>query len=132
MPVYKSDKKYGAIISLIPPFNIFVVPLLPFYIASTNPDTLKVFNRIILKIFYFPVILVTSVVFTVINVALTPFAYFYALVHKILILIRVPSCGAFAEVLFYFVFGPILHVPNIIIDIFDFVSFSYDDNHTRV
>jgi hypothetical protein len=132
MPVYKSDKKYGAIISLIPPFNIFIVPLLPYYIASTTPETLKFFNRIILKIFYFPVILFISVVFTVINVALTPFAYLYALVHKIIILVRVPSCGAFAEVFFYLVFGPILHVPNIIIDIFAFVSFSYDDNLTRV
>lgn len=37
MAVYKSDKKYGAIISLPVPFNIFVVPFLPCFLATTRP-----------------------------------------------------------------------------------------------
>ena len=76
---------------------------------SPNPA----FNRVVLRIFYFPVAVVAVVVFTVVNVALTPFAYIYALIHKVLILFRVPSGSAFLEVLIYLVFGLLFHALNI-------------------
>lgn len=132
MPVYKSDKKFGAIISLIPPFNILVVPLLPWFIATTKPHRLMAFNRVVLRIFYFPIAIVSMLIFTVVNVALTPFAYIYALIHKVIILIRVPSGSAFLEVLVYLVFGLLFHALNILVDGLMFFRYGYDESLTRV
>jgi hypothetical protein len=36
MPIFKHDKRYGALISTVPPFNILVVPLLPFFLGTNN------------------------------------------------------------------------------------------------
>lgn len=132
MPVYKSDRKYGALISLIPPFNILVVPLLPYYIAATKPHHLEGFNRIVLRIFYSPVSLVTCILFTVVNIALIPFAYLYALTHKVLILVRTRTGAAFLELLVYLVFGLLFHLPTILIDFMRFIQLSFDENLTRV
>lgn len=132
MTVYKSDKKYGAIISLIPPFNIFVVPFLPCFIATTKPQRLTAYNSVVMKIFYFPVVVVTLVFFTVTNIALIPIAWLYSLLHKIVILVRVRSCAAFGELILYLTLGLLFHVISIFLDMYRFFVFSYDETQTRV
>merc|ERR1740117_637792 len=36
MPVFKNDRRYGALIATVPPFNLLVVPLIPFFIGCQD------------------------------------------------------------------------------------------------
>jgi len=33
MPVYKTDKRYGALVSTVPPFNLMMVPFVPIFLC---------------------------------------------------------------------------------------------------
>jgi hypothetical protein len=87
MPVYKQDKRYGALISAIPPFNLLVTILIPFFLGSTDDSQLIMINSAVSKVFYFPVALIACIGFTAINLILWPFATVYSFIHKVLIFI---------------------------------------------
>lgn len=91
MPVYKTDKRYGALISAIPPFNLIVTILIPFFLGTTDEKQLEKLNSCVSKVFYAPVAIIACIAFTAINIALWPFATIYSLIHKILIFVNKPS-----------------------------------------
>lgn len=85
-----------------------------------------------MKLFYFPVGFTATACFFFANLAMLPFAYSYALLHKFIILVRVPSCSAFAQLFIYITFGSLFHSISLFIDTVRFLLNSYDDKLTRV
>lgn len=85
--MYKYSKGFGALICGSPPFNILVLPLLPLYMIYPV-NKLKVINKYMMWYVYAPVLVVSTMVFFLINLALLPVGYSVALFFKINILIR--------------------------------------------
>ena len=79
----KYDKRYGAMITAIPPFNMLMFLATPIFIFTKNPRRLKQINRTLTMITYLPLAFVLIIVFAAINVVLMPFAFVFAIAHKI-------------------------------------------------
>jgi len=121
--VYRNDKKYGAMICASPPFNLLILPFVPYFWISRDEGNLKSLNSMLCKIIYFPLILVLSIVFIVANVILIPFAYIKTLIHKISLFARKQS--SCQTMVFYFFFGiPMLLVAQVT-DFYWFVKHAY-------
>ena len=82
IPAYKNDKKYGALISAFPPFNMFTMFTLPVLMCLKDQDNREKFNGFICRIIYFPICVAISSFFLTVNFLLIPFAYLKALFHK--------------------------------------------------
>jgi hypothetical protein len=122
MPVYKTDKKYGALVSAVPPFNCLMVPLIPVFLSITDEKKLEAFNNFICKIIYFPICMLAVNFFTVVNWLLLPFAWIFSLVHKMTVLWKNPSCAAFLEIFVWFFFGLFFLFIASIPDFFRFIQ----------
>jgi len=81
---YKHDSYYGGLISATPPFNFFMIFLLPFYLKKPN-EVLRTTNLMVMKIVYFPLFFFQFFIFGLVNLVMMPFAYFKTLIHKCLI-----------------------------------------------
>ena len=79
----KYDKRYGAMITTIPPFNLFTFITTPIFMLTKNPRRLKKINHTLTLISYLPIAFILVVTFAVLNVILMPFAYIFAIAHKI-------------------------------------------------
>lgn len=79
----KYDKRYGAMITAIPPFNLLTFITTPIFMLTKNPRRLKKINHTLTLISYLPIAFILVVIFTVLNVILIPFAYIFAVAHKI-------------------------------------------------
>lgn len=79
----KYDKSYGALITAVPPLNILMFLMLPVFLLTKNPRRLKKLNKNLTIVSYIPIAIVLILIFVAINLLLLPFAYVYALVHKI-------------------------------------------------
>jgi len=128
MPVYKTDKRYGALISAIPPFNLIVTLLIPFFLGTTDENKLIKLNSAVCKMFYFPIAFITTIVFTAFNLALWPLATLYSLIHKAFIFINKPCCKSFCEFVGFLVFGLPLMFIAIFPDCWRFFIGCYDEN----
>jgi len=74
---------------------------------------------------FFPMAVILSVIFAVGNIALIPFAYLYALTHKIVIVSRNFSCRALLEVPIWLIFGVPFLVISVFVDLTAFFKLSY-------
>jgi hypothetical protein len=79
----KYDKRYGAMVTAIPPFNVFMFLLTPIFLMVKNPRRLKKINHTLTLITYLPLAFILIIVFIAGNTLMMPFAYLYALIHKI-------------------------------------------------
>lgn len=77
---------------------------------------------------YTPFAICLAIFFTAVSTTLAPFAYIYALLHKMFILLQKPSCRTFAEVLIWLPFGPILVLVAGIPDLFRFLRICFADS----
>ena len=132
MPVYKNDKRYGALISATPPFNVLIFLLTPLFLIIKDKDALEVINSFLLRVCYLPVVLVTTCIFIVANLLMLPFAYFKILIHKFLLLIRTNQSECLKNAMVWMLFGLLILFMNQITDLFYFLklSFMWDQNIT--
>lgn len=79
----KYDKKYGAMITAIPPFNVILFFATPLLFLTKNPRKIKKINQVLTQLTYLPIALFLIVVFSAGNILMIPFAYAFALTHKI-------------------------------------------------
>ena len=75
IPAYKYKKFYGALIAACPPFNLLVLPFLPFFYFSRQIKRIRRLNNNLVKVIFFPFSLIYAAIFTVCNIVLVPFAY---------------------------------------------------------
>ena len=71
------DDHWGFLTVAIPPFNVFIPFVMPFalYAESQGKDKLKAFNNKVCKWYYAPFSIVFGIIFFVINIICSPFAY---------------------------------------------------------
>jgi len=86
IPAYNYDKFYGGMIIAAPPFNIFVLPFLPIYLCIKDKKRLLRINETVCSILFLPYSIIYLIMFTVFDLIMLPFAYFYSLVHKMRLL----------------------------------------------
>jgi hypothetical protein len=79
---YKYDKRYGAMITAVPPFNVIMFLFTPIFYCVKNQKKLRAINSCLSHMAYFPIAMILVVVFGICNMALIPFAYFAALFSK--------------------------------------------------
>ena len=79
----KYDKQYGAMITAVPPFNVLMFLVTPLFLFTKNPRRLKQINHTLTLITYMPIAFILTVIFFAINICLIPFAYLFAIAHKI-------------------------------------------------
>lgn len=86
MSVYMNDELYGGLISACPPFDFVTALSIPIYAAIENKKRLRSFNKFITYLCFFPSALISASFFFLGSLFLIPLAYFYALLHKAIIL----------------------------------------------
>ena len=82
VPSYQNDKRYGALISAFPPFNLISIFLLPIMLCIREKGTLKAFNLAVCKVIYFPMLLLASLVFFIASLLMVPLAYGKMVIFK--------------------------------------------------
>ena len=82
-PVMQADKEYSALISLPPPLNALLFFLGPFLMTSSNPELI---NKAILWVTYFPLLLLTFMIFAFWNIVLLPVTYIKMFFHKMIMI----------------------------------------------
>lgn len=83
IPAYKYKKFYGALIAGCPPFNLLVLPFLPYFMFSESQKRLRYLNNNLVKVIFFPFSLIYASVFAVVNFLLVPFAYIATTFQKL-------------------------------------------------
>ena len=73
------DPKYGALISAPPYVDLLLIPFIPFLVMSRNPRRL---NNFLYFCEYMPALALSVVIFICMDLVVTPFAIFCALVTK--------------------------------------------------
>ena len=73
------EGSYGALVSTFPPFNFFLLPLIPFYMVKkeTRPMNRKVFHMT-----YIPVLCFAFLLFIFTSLLLIPFAYLKSIANR--------------------------------------------------
>lgn len=123
-PQTQADKEYSALISLPPPFNVFLFFLAPFLLTSKNPE---IWNKVILWFAYLPILVLSTVVFFTYNVALLPLVYLKLFMHKLVMIFvysksyRVAKADKFILTVIFLPLGPIRLITNVIVDTIAFV-----------
>lgn len=124
-PQSSADKEYSALISLPPPLNVFLAILAPFLLTSKNPE---IWNRVILWVAYFPILIITTTVFFLYNLLLLPLAYVKIFFHKLVMIFvysksyRVSRADKFILTVVFIPVGPVRLMSNVILDTIAFVS----------
>lgn len=105
MPVYKFDKSYSCLISAPPPFNILLLPIVPYFLMSKDVIFRRWVNKQVLKLLHLPVATLSVLTFTFMNLLFLPLAYGKAILHKALIFKRTKSSTALTECLVFSLVG---------------------------
>lgn len=79
----ESDEYYGAFISAATPFNIFIIPFIPFAIFMQKSDKLIVFNKVVNIFQYMLILSIFFMIFMSVSLLLIPFAYLKSITFKI-------------------------------------------------
>jgi len=79
-PSMDYDDKYGAVVCAQPPFNLLILPFQWITVFPLNDNFLRQYNTFLCHLLYFPIGLVITIFFTVINTVQMPLAY---LVHTL-------------------------------------------------
>lgn len=84
MPGYQFDKRFGILILIPPPMNVFIIiPTLVFLCFLNNDKMLRAFNKVFVHIGFTPFAILYTIIFVLLNAILIPFAYLRGLIHKI-------------------------------------------------
>ena len=86
IPIYEDDPRYGGLIVVTPPFNVFAVLMIPFYVYIKDKKKLIRMNDLFTKAMFMPIAIMITAMFMVINLILLPFAYFAAIFKKLSLL----------------------------------------------
>lgn len=70
-------------ITAVPPFNVLMFLMTPIFLLVKNPRKLRKINHALTLITYMPIAFIFTIIFAVINIVLLPFAYVFAIAHKI-------------------------------------------------
>jgi len=93
---YKYSNFYGALIAAVPPFNLLILPFLPFFILIKNKKRLRCINDSLVAILFLPFGCIAAALFAVGNFLLAPIAYCSAIFQKgRYVLKRKISCFSF-------------------------------------
>lgn len=126
IPTYKNDKRYGALIVAFPPFNILTFLCLPFLLCTKDLGKLHKFNKVVCRIAYFPVLILTAFYFTVCNFFLIPLAYFKSVFHKYRLWKKHGWLPLYRNKFWCFLFfGIPLLLVTLVTDLYWFVKHSY-------
>ena len=118
VPAYKTNKYYGGLLVLIPPFSILSFLLLPFYMCIKDKGKLQFLTNSIFMALYSFVALFLSIYYIIANLVMMPFAYLKTIAHKINLLRMKKIKGV--ECLSYVLLGlPLLFVSQFT----DYVTF---------
>lgn len=82
IPSYKNDKRYGGLIVMTPPINMFAYFLWPFYHCIKDKSRLKSFNHGVSVVIYFPFGCFFTMVFMACCLVMTPIAWIKIVIHK--------------------------------------------------
>lgn len=85
IPAYKYKKFYGALIAACPPFNLLVLPFLPFFWLA-NKQKIRRLNNTLVKVIFFPFALIYAAGFCAGNIAMMPVAYLGTLWNKLTVI----------------------------------------------
>ena len=123
VPAYKTNKVYGGLLILIPPFSILSFLLLPFYLLIKDHEKLKFLTNTVFMTLYTVVAFFLSIYYIICNAIMMPFAYLKTIVHKLnLLRMKKVSC---ADCLFYVLIGlPLLLVAQLT-DLVTFLRVSF-------
>jgi len=80
---YKYKKYYGALIAAVPPFNLLVLPFLPFFVLTKHKKRLRCINNSLTTIIFMPFACIAAVIFAVGNFLFAPVAYCCAFYFKV-------------------------------------------------
>jgi hypothetical protein len=129
IPAYKYKKFYGALIAACPPFNLLVLPFLPFFACSRRKIKVRKLNNILVNIIYFPFALIYACVFSLVNILMLPIAYIITTYRKFrLIFIKQDKIAKSMLVLNFFLFlafGLLILTISQIVDIYYFIRHLY-------
>jgi len=123
-PQTMADKDYSALISIPPPLNVFLILLAPFLLTSSNPEF---WNRLILWVAYLPVLLITTTVFLIYEIVLTPLTFLKVFFHKMIMIFiysksyRITKADKFILWIFFIITGPFRLIANIGTDTVAFI-----------
>lgn len=120
------NKKASGLLSAFPPWNVFPLLLSPFYFMLGNSKRL---NLVVFHICYVPVLCLTTVVFSLLNIFLMPVSYVKSIIIKIQFLFNKKVETSFKKRLFsltiYLCFGMGITVLNFFVDLYFFVLHMY-------
>ena len=126
------DHKYGALVSTFPPFNIVLLPFIPFYMLKENTKKL---NHLVFHLTYVPILLISFLLFFVFNMICIPFAYFKCVGSRFYQLsVHSPSmnlCKKYAQLVLFIVFGIPILLLNFCFDCYLFFEHSYQKDITH-
>lgn len=87
IPIYKTNKTYGALVCAYPPLNVLMLTLTPVYFLfdltmGKNAKVTRMFNWSLQVLFYLPILALATGVFILFNLLCLPIAYIAALITK--------------------------------------------------
>lgn len=74
-PTLEFEPLYGANVCAQPPFNLLILPFQWVTVFAKDEEFLLRFNNYLCLLLYYPVAVVITLCFTVLNIAIIPFAY---------------------------------------------------------
>lgn len=128
-PAMEFDEKYGSLAIAIAPFNLLIIPFSWIYLLPLSDESLTKFNYFLCKILYFPVAISITIIFTIINVIIIPFAYVFHIITLINTLTNrdetmddmKEKIRRFCTILKFMVFGPLILIQSIPVDTYVFL-----------
>jgi len=96
----QADKNFSILISMLPPFNIFLLILGPFVVSAQEPAK---WNKACLMLAYLPVLLLVTLIYAIAELIFWPFVYVKMVFHKLTMVwvysksFRVSRADKFAE-----------------------------------
>ena len=84
------------------------------------------------QIIYFPVCFSLTIVFTICNLVIVPFAYCKAFAHKIILYKQSKGTKSLFSVIFFFFFGIPMLLMTVVTDIYWFIKHGYKWDMQRV
>jgi len=136
IPAYKYKKFYGSLIAACPPFNLLVLPFLPFFAFAKNKRTIRRLNNTLVKIIFFPFALIYATFFGIGNLLMVPVAYIVTVYNKFKIIfdrdmVEQRKQLGIRFVSFFFIGLPVLMISQFV-DIYFFIIHLYVFNSADI
>ena len=123
VPAYKTNKVYGGLLILIPPFSVLSFLLLPIYLLVKDAEKLKFLTNTVFMSLYTVVAFFLSIYYIICNTIMMPLAYLKTIAHK-LNLLRMKKINCLDCLLYVLVGLPLLLLAQIT-DLVTFLRVSF-------